>query len=110
MNVSKPLALQPSEAAFQIGDLAVDYVRSEIPIRSEAVAFPADFFRSVHHDGDRKAVILAGVLDQALPVFRTNIRSIYNGQFSAREPFVQHVVQRVEGILRAGLIVLIVAD
>ena len=50
------------------------------------------------------------MFDQALSVFRPNIGRIDNGQLSAREPLLDHVVQRVERIVRASLIVLIVTD
>src|SRR5262249_43904357 len=38
VNVSKPLSLQSSEAAFQIGDLAAHYVRSEVAVRPVTVS------------------------------------------------------------------------
>ena len=50
------------------------------------------------------------MFDQAFSVFRSNIGRIHNGQPSARESLLDHVVQRVECIARASLIVLIVTD
>ena len=110
MDVSKPLALQSSEAAFHVADLPADHVRSEVAVRSAAVAFLAHPFWRIHHDCDREAVVLASMFDQALSVFRPNIGRIHDGQPSARQPLLDHVVQRVECIVRASLIVLIVTD
>jgi len=41
-----------------------------------AIPSLAYFFRGVHHNRDRKAVILTRVLDQPLPVFRANVGRI----------------------------------
>ena len=41
VDVSKPLTLQSSEAAFHVADLPADHVRPEVPVRSAAVAFLA---------------------------------------------------------------------
>jgi hypothetical protein len=84
VNVSKPLAFQSSQAAFQIADLPMDHVWSEVAIRSAAVALLADTLWCVEHEGDCEAVILASVFDQALSVFRTNIGCIDHSQLSAR--------------------------
>src|SRR5882724_6477552 len=110
VDVSKPLPFQSSETAFDIADLPPDHVRPEVAVRAAAVAFLAHPLWRIHHDGDRKAVVLASMFDQALSIFRTNIGRIDNGQPSAREPLLDHVVQRVECIVRARLIVLIVTD
>jgi len=74
-----------------------------------AVAFLTGLFWRVHHDGDRKAVILAGVLDQALPIFGTNIGRVDNGQLARRAAF-RACSKRVECIVRACLVILVVAD
>jgi hypothetical protein len=85
-------------------------VPSEGSVGAVAVAFLTGLFWRVHHDGDRKAVILAGVLDQALPIFGTNIGRVDNGQLAAGEPLFEYVVKRVECIVRSCLVILVVAD
>jgi hypothetical protein len=52
----------------------------------------------------------SSVLDQPLPVLSANVGRVDNGQLSTREPLFDQVVQGVECIASAGLIVLIVAD
>ena len=50
------------------------------------------------------------MFDQTLPVLGLNIRSVYDSEFSASKPLIEHVILRIECVMRAGLILFIIAD
>src|SRR5262249_37263517 len=93
VHIPESFALQPTESAFEIEDLAADYVWPKIPVRSRRVPFLAYSLGSVHHDRYRKTVTLAGMLDQALSVLRPDVRRIDDGKLSPGKPLVEHVIQ-----------------
>ena len=92
--VPESFALQAADATLEIKDLAVNDMRSKITIRSVRISVLADPLRSIYHNRDCKAVVLASVFDQALAIFSANVSRVHNGEFSASEPLADHGISR----------------
>ena len=81
-----------------------------VPVGPAPVPLLADPLGQVEHDGHRQAVVLPGQLDQRLAGLGLDVGGVDHRQPPQGQPLAGDEVQHLEGILRDGLIVLVVAD
>ena len=76
MDVAKSFALQSTERTAQALRVVAHDMRPEVPVRARGVAFMADGFGQVEHDGDAQTMPSPRQLHQRLARFRLNIGGV----------------------------------
>jgi len=85
-------------------------VQAEVAIRPAGVPPLADLFRQIEDDRHRQNMILPGQPHQRLPGLPLHIGGIHHRQPPGGQTLGGDVVQHVEGVVRRGLIVFVIAD
>jgi hypothetical protein len=109
-DVSETLSLEPSQGTPKLLMLPPDHVPSEIATVSLSVPLPTHSLRYVEHNRHRKEVVLAGQLDEWPACLGLDIGGIHDGQLGIRQALGSDEVEDLEGILRDGLVVLVISD
>jgi hypothetical protein len=110
VRVAEALASEEAERAAHGALLVAHDVRPELAVRPQRVALVADARRHIEGDGHRERVVLAGDGDERLAVLRLDVRGVDDRQLRARQALAHDRVQQVEGVVRRGLVVLVVGD
>jgi hypothetical protein len=109
-DVPKALFGQTTQGPAQLGLLLANHVAAEVALVTEPIPLLTDLLGQVQHDGDRKAVVLPGEGDERLARFRLHVGRLDDRQAAQGQPLPGDEVQDLEGVVRHGLIVFLVAD
>ena len=106
----KTLSLESFQRASQLGSLVANHVRTERAALALAVAFVANFFGQIQHDGNGQTVILPCQRDERATRLGLHVRGIDNGEPPECEPLCHDRMQELERLIRNRLIIFIVAN
>ena len=107
---AEALPPQPAEAAAQLLRVPTDDLRPEVTVGPAVVAPHALLDGDVEHDRHREDVVGAGQLHQFGPGVLGHVGRVDDGGQPAAQPDPGDVVEGVEGVVRGGLVVLVVRD
>ena len=101
---------QPAQTSAQIPVLAGDHGPSEVPVRPDLGALPAQLLGDVEHDGDGEHVVRTGHAHERGAGVLLHVGGIDHGQPAGGQPQPGHVVEGVERGRRRRLVVLVIGD
>jgi hypothetical protein len=110
VDVSEAFFFEPAKAFLEIKKLPSNDDRAEVTIGAKEVAFLADLLWRVDDKSDGKAVVFAGLFDEALAVFGANVGGVDYSEEASGQALFKQVVECIESVTGAGLVVLIITD
>lgn len=109
-DVAKPLPPEPPEPTPQLRLLIADDMGTKVPIAPAGVAVLADPLVQIQHDRHGQDVVLPGQFHERLAGLRLNVGGIDHRESAQGEPLPGDEPEHLEGVLRDGLVVLVVGD
>src|SRR5262245_13652769 len=108
VNVTEAFAAETAQRTVELALLVANNVRPKIAVWPRAIPVVADSLGKIQNNGDGQHVVFARQRDQRLPRLGLNVGRVDDRQASTNEPARSNKVQCGEGIIRRGLVVLVV--
>lgn len=108
MHLAEALLREAAQAAAQLIALPLDHAGGDRAIQALGVAGDAQRLGQIEHDRDGQHVVRLRELDEPATRIRLHARRVDHGQQAPLQALGRHVLQRIEGRRRRGLVGLVV--
>ena len=96
--MTEAFLLQALNRASKVLILISDYIGSDVPVSTAAIAIDADSFGNVQYNCNRNHMVLASKCKQRFSSFRLHASRIDYSKLRRRKPLCRNKVQKFEGI------------